>query len=161
MIDPRKCREELNELLRAEYDCAGRLGTLLGIEAEALHGRDIDAIEDIAGRKQALMQSFETLEARRQTLLECAGFGGTQPDVDGCIAWCDSSGQLARGWRLLLERIRRCQHQNRCNGAILESSRRHAQQALGLLRGQTPQPDLYTPTGSTVTDTLGRSLAKA
>jgi flagella synthesis protein FlgN len=161
MTDPRECREELNELLRAEYECAGRLGTLLGVEAEALQGRDIDAIEDVAARKHALMQTFESLETRRRDLLERAGFGGAQPDVDGCIAWCDGSGQLARGWRLLLERIRRCQHQNRRNGAVLESSRRHAQQALSLLRGQAPQPDLYTPTGSTATDTHGRSLAKA
>jgi flagellar biosynthesis protein FlgN len=161
MADPRECREELNELLRAEYDCAGRLGSLLGIETTALHGRDIEAIEALVGRKQALMQEFDSLETRRQALLERAGFGGPQPDVDACIAWCDSSGRLARGWRLLLDRIRDCQHRNRRNGAILESSRRHAQQALALLRGQSPQTDLYNPNGSTATDPLGRSLAKA
>lgn len=161
MIEPRQCREELNELLRAEYVCAGRLDALLGIEAAALQGRDIDAIEELAGRKQALMQEFESLESRRQTLLERAGFGGTQPDVEACIAWCDGSGKLARGWRQLLERIRGCQHQNRCNGAILDSSRRHAQQALALLRGQPPQTDLYNPNGSAASDSLGRSLAKA
>lgn len=161
MIDPRLCREELTALLRAEHDCAGRLGTLLGTETEALQGRDIDALEDITERKQSLMQTFDSLEARRLALLERAGFGGPQPDVDGCIAWCDDSGHLARGWQLLLERIRQCQHQNRCNGAILESSRRHAQQALALLRGQAPQTDLYTPSGSTAADNTGRSLAKA
>lgn len=162
MIDPRQCRLELNDLLRAEYDCASRLGTLLGIEAEALQGRDIDAIEALTGRKQALMQEFESLEAKRQVLLERAGFGGAAPaDMEGCIAWCDGSGQLARGWQLLLERIRGSQHQNRRNGAILESSRRHAQQALALLRGQAPQTDLYNPNGSTSADTPGRSLAKA
>lgn len=162
MTDPQKCREELNELLRAEYDCAGRLGALLGIEAEALNGRDIDTIETLVGRKQALMQEFESLETRRQALLEHAGFGGPQPDVEGCIAWCDGSGRLARGWRLLLERIRNCQHQNRRNGAVMESSRRHAQQALALLRGQSPQTDLYNPNGASASsDILGRSLAKA
>jgi flagellar biosynthesis/type III secretory pathway chaperone len=152
----------LNDLLRAEYDCAGRLGTLLGIEAAALQGRDIDAIEALVDRKQALIQEFESLEARRQSLLKRTGFGGAQPDVEGCIAWCDGSGKLARGWRLLLERIRGCQHQNRCNGAILESSRRHAQQALALLRGQSPHTGLYNPNGASAsTDILGRSLAKA
>lgn len=161
MTDPRQCREELNELLRAEYDCAGRLAALLGDETEALNGRDIDAVETLVGRKQTLMQEFEALEARRHALLERAGFGGAQPDIEACIAWCDGSGRLARGWRALLERIRDCQHRNRCNGAVLESSRRHAQQALALLRGQNPQPGLYTPHGASAADTLGRSLAKA
>lgn len=162
MTDPRQCRDELNELLRAEYDCAGRLAALLADEAAALNGRDIDAVEALVESKQVLMQEFEALEARRHALLGRAGFGGPQPDIDGCLAWCDGSGRLARGWRALLERIRDCQHRNRCNGAILESSRRHAQQALALLRGQSPQPGLYTPHGeSTAAGTLGRSLAKA
>ncbi|MFN2309367.1 MAG: flagella synthesis protein FlgN [Gammaproteobacteria bacterium] len=162
MIEPRACRERLNALLHAEYACAGQLVTLLETETAALQGRDIDALETLAADKQALMQHFESLEAQRQALLEQAGFGGSPADVEGCIAWCDGSGQLARGWHLLLERIRRSQHQNRCNGAILEASRRHAQQALAVLRGQAPHGDLYHANGCTTTDnTRGRSIAKA
>ena len=162
MNDRQHYRSQLHELLRAEFDCAGRLHAVLAAEADALVNRDVDTLERLVGDKQGLMQTFEDLELRKQQILEQTGFGGTEQHVEACIDWCDDSGQLKRGWHLLMERIRRCQHQNRINGATLDSSRRHAQQALAILRGQPVAAPLYNPAGATALNgDNGRSLAKA
>lgn len=162
MSERQQCRHRLNELLRAEYDCAGRLQSILQAEAEALVGRDLDALEQLVGEKHQLMQRFEQLDSDKQRLLQSHGHSGDQAGIEACIAWCDETGQLLRGWKALMERVRNCQQQNRVNGVSLDASRRHAQHALNILRGQSPLPDLYSPAGmSSQPGAAGRSLAKA
>lgn len=162
MTDRQHCLHQLHDLLRAEFDCAGRLQSALLVEADALLARDVDALERAVGEKHQLMQRLEQLDADKQRLLTSHGYGSDPAGVEACIAWCDASGHLLRGWHMLLERVRHCQQQNRVNGVTLESSRRHAQQVLNILRGQSPLPDLYKPTGMTVhSGDTGRSLAKA
>lgn len=162
MTDRQQCQHRLNELLRAEFDCAGRLQSTLLAEAEALLARDADALEHAVGEKHRLMQRLEQLDADKRQLLESHGFGNDPAGVEACIAWCDDTGHLLRGWNSLLERVRHCQQQNRVNGVTLESSRRHAQHVLNILRGQSPPPELYNPTGMTAhPGDVGRSLAKA
>ncbi|MBI5042214.1 MAG: flagellar protein FlgN [Gammaproteobacteria bacterium] len=161
MNDRQHYRNQLHDLLRTQFDCAGRLHTVLTAEAEALTNRDVDSLERLVGDKHGLIQTFEALELRKRHILDQTGFGADQ-DVEACIDWCDDSGQLRRGWHLLLERINRCQRQNRINGATLDSSRRHAQQALAILRGQPIAAQLYNPAGATtLNEDSGRSLAKA
>lgn len=156
------CRQRLHELLRAQYDCAGRLLTVLQAEAEALLNRDVESLGKLVNEKHQLVARFEQLDADTQRLLDAHRDGGGCKDITGCIAWCDDSGQLLRGWKALLDRIARCQQQNRVNGATLDSSRRHAQQALSVLRELAPAPDLYSPAGVTAQPGVaGRSLAKA
>ena len=162
MRDLQQCRLRLNELLRAEYECAGRLQSVLLTEAEALEGRDLDALEQLVGEKHQLMQRFEQLDSDKLRLLQSQGYDGDQAGIEACIAWCDETGQLLRGWRSLMERLRNCQQQNRVNGITLDASRRHAQHALNLLRGESSLPDLYSPAGITSQPgAAGRSLAKA
>lgn len=157
-----QCRHRLNELLRAQYTCAGQLQSVLQAETEALLTRNLDELEHLIGEKQRLTQQLEHLAADQQRLLGEYGHGGDPAGIEACIAWCDDTGLLLRGWKALLERIRNCQQQNRVNGVALESSRRHAQHVLGILRGQAPLPDLYSAAGTTAqAGTAGRSLAKA
>lgn len=156
------CRQRLNELLRAEYDCAGQLLTVLQAEADALLKRDLESLEKLVGEKHQLMARFEQLDGDTQRLLDAHGDQGGHKDITACITWCDDSGQLLRGWTALLDRVARCQQQNRVNGATLDSSRRYAQQALSVLRELAPATDLYNPAGVTAqAGVAGRSLAKA
>ncbi len=135
---------------------------VLAAETEALTQRDVDALERLVGDKHDLMQSFEALELRKQQILDHVGFGDAARGIEACLDWCDDHGQLRRGWQLLLDRLAQCQNQNRINGATLDSSRRYAQQALSILRGESAPVSLYNPTGaSTSGHDSGRSLAKA
>ena len=162
MTDRDTCRTELHDLLHAEYACAGQLNALLSAEAEALITRDVDALECLVTGKHNLVLELGRLEDRMQQLLQSAGFGSERADVEACLNWCDDKGRLMKGWKLLLDRIQRAQHQNRINGATLESTRSHAQQALAVLRGQSPESPLYNTSGSTGANQLaGRPLAKA
>ncbi len=162
MDERQHCRQQLHDLLHAEYDCAGKLQTLLAEEATALTKRDADALEQLVLDKNALLQQLETLQHSKQAVLSRAGYGHTAADIETCLDWCDERGQLQRGWQLLLERLAHCQHANRINGATLESSRRYAQQALSLLRGAAIPVSLYDPNGSSnAGHDNGRSLAKA
>lgn len=152
----------MHDLLRAEYDCAGKLLAILSAETEALISRDLEALEHLVGSKHDLMQRFEALELRKQQLLEQSGFGSASQGIEACLDWCDERGQLQRGWRLLLDRLAHCQQHNRSNGATLDSSRRFAQQALSILRGESAPVSLYNPTGaSSSSHDGGRCLAKA
>ncbi len=162
MIDRQTCHTDLHDLLHAEYVCAGQLNALLSAEADALIARDVNTLEQLVKDKQNLVLTFGQLEDRLQQLLQSAGFGAQRTDIEACLKWCDNNGRLQKGWRLLLERIQLAQQKNRVNGATLESTRSHAQQALALLRGQSPESPLYNPTGNTgVNHLAGRTLAKA
>lgn len=162
MHDPLQCRQQLNDLLHAEYDCAGQLQSVLTAEASALVDRDINALEALVREKNTLLQTLETLELRKKQVLEQAGLSSAPNQIEASIDDCDERGQLKRGWHLLLQRLARCQQQNRANGATLDSSRRYTQQALSILRGQTVPVALYDPRGSnTSSHDSGRPLAKA
>lgn len=162
MSERPRCRQRLHELLRTQYDCAGQLLSVLQSEAEALINRDLDLLQTLAAEKQRLTVHLDQSDADMQRLLQDHGYGNQRSNVTDCIAWCDDSGQLLRGWNALMDRVARCQQQNRSNGVLLDSSRRHAQQVLSILRGSAPAPDLYNPTGHTAQPGIaGRSLAKA
>ncbi|MFZ5620692.1 MAG: flagella synthesis protein FlgN [Pseudomonadota bacterium] len=162
MPDRSQCHDQLHLLLSEELQCAVRLESLLTAEGEALTGRDIEPVERLVRDKQTLLQEFEALEARRHELVAAAGFAPDRAGLEACIAHCDSRGRLAHIWSELMARIRRCQHLNRRNGAVVDISRRHVQQTLTLLRGQSPATPLYSPAGSTTgTGIPGRTLAKA
>lgn len=162
MSDRQQCRQRLNDLLRAEYECAGRLLAVLEAEADALLKRDLDGLEKLVEEKHRLMVGFDRFDADTRRLLADYDHAEGRSDIRGCINWCDDSGQLLRGWKALMDRVARCQQQNRVNGITLDSSRRHAQHALNILRGLPSAPDLYSAAGLTAQPgDSGRSLAKA
>lgn len=161
-LDRQQCRGRLNELLSAEYTCAGLLQSVLQAEAQALLARDLDELGRLVSEKHRLILQFEQLDADRRHLLGEFGHENDPAGVEAFIAWCDDTGHLVRGWKSLLERLRDCQQLNRVNGVTLESSRRHAQNILGILRGHPALPDLYSPTGTSAQPAIAsRSLAKA
>lgn len=158
-ISREQCRTQLLATFQAELTCAARLQNLLAQETEALEARDSVAMECLIADKHTIMQDFERLETQRGEILKTAGFADHQ--IDLCISRCDRDGQLKLVWQQLLDRVRDCQHSNRKIGATVEVSRRYVQQALGVLRGQSPQADLYTASGASntpfaATRTLGK-----
>lgn len=155
------CRRALGPLLQREFDDSVRLLEVLGNEQTALGSRNVGAIEALTRDKQTQLAQIEQTARERTAITQSAGFA---PDGDGMRAllrWCDNDGSLTRAWKQLLNQARRCRDQNLVNGALIETSRRHTRQALGILRGTTVEDAIYNPHGATAPGVDSRSLAKA
>lgn len=154
----------LGSCLRQEIDAASGLLDLLRQENAVLTDGDPAAIEEVGRSKQDALDSLEALGRQRTEMVAAAGPGIDPQDIEGLIRRCDPAGRtnLPELWEQLLELAAECQRLNMVNGAIIQSSSRFAQQALGLLRGQSPAAGLeYGPDGSTHQPLGSSSLAKA
>ncbi|MGA7800110.1 MAG: flagellar protein FlgN [Gammaproteobacteria bacterium] len=155
------CRQ-MAPLVEAELACSDALLATLGSEREALAGGDPARIQAEAISKSEQVERLETLERQRARLMREAGFEPSEPaQMEACLRLCGPPERLMATWQSVLERMRRCQAENRVNGGIIELSRRHAQRALHVLRGEVADSDVYQPSGAMASPNGGRPLGKA
>lgn len=154
-------RQRLAELLRQEQNSAQRLHSELERQHEGLASSQPELIEASAHATQQHVQALAALEKQRNALAARLGYSGDNDGMEQLIRWCDYDGTLAQQWRKLLEMARRCRDSNQVNGAVVDINRRRIRQALGILRGQLSDAELYGRSGQTASDTLSRPLAKA
>lgn len=137
---------EFNRLLAREVKAAGHLLRLLEDEFEALQGRDPERLLAAVAAKERCARSLERLTRRHRSLLDSGPAGDPARET------------LGRELQRLAEA---CRRQNAANGRLVEARRRHAEQALAILRGQPPEPGGYDPRGRPVHRPEPRSLSKA
>lgn len=154
-------RQRLADLLQQEQTGTVRLLTELERQQQSLGGAQPELIEASAHATQQHLQSLEALEKKRNALAARLGYSGDNDGMEQLIRWCDYDGTLAQQWRKLLEMARRCRDCNQINGSVVDINLRRVRQALGILRGQQSEAELYGRSGQTATDTLSRPLAKA
>lgn len=153
---------QMAPLLEAELACGETLIDRLFSEREALTIGDIARIQNEAAAKSEQVERLEDLERQRVSLVQEAGFDPTDPShMEACLKSCDPPGHLLATWSSVLGHMDRCQKENRINGAIIELSRRYAERALHVLRGSSPDPDVYQASGSLESRKGGRALGKA
>jgi len=150
----------LETTLTQEVECTRQLLDCLEAERTALIARDMDTLEVTTRDKLDCSRKLEELEARRESLVQSLGFGNTPDSVRQCFKSLPCAGQLLRLWQQILDNIEACKAGNLANGGILESSRRHVEQALSILRGQTGAPAVYAPDGETRAALGQRELGK-
>lgn len=152
----------LTPILRKIAQHLSRLEQTLAREYAALSENDLDTIVRAAEEKIRLFGLIEELEQARHAALQQAG---VDPDDTDAASWLQRNPALGEtlvsDWQQVRELTRKCHHQNRINGIILEKTRRRTEQALSILKGQTPQPGTYTARGETERGTTRHSLAKA
>jgi len=117
----------LGETLRAEIDAAAALLATIAEERAALAQRDEDILMRAVSAKQARLEELQRLARVRADALRAGGArelgAHNHPEL---AALYDE-----------LERVgARCLHENRVNGALVESGRRQTEQLLTLLAGQ-------------------------
>ncbi|MEJ2687888.1 MAG: flagellar protein FlgN [Gammaproteobacteria bacterium] len=152
----------ISPLMEAELACSDALLASLVSEREALAAGDAARIQSEATAKAEKVERLETLERQRTDLVRQAGYEPSDPSqMEACLRACDPPGTLARTWSSVLERMRRCQAENLVNGGIIELSRRHAERALHVLRGEAPDPDVYQSSGNMASANGRRPLGKA
>ena len=135
--------QQTEALLEAHEAAVDRLTEVLEQETEALAGRDLERMAEVAQRKLACFAELEQLDGDRRTLLARARQPDTAAGMQALLAGIDRSGRLRERWRALLARLEACRHRNRANGAQVETGRRHVEDALAILCGRQPGPLTY------------------
>lgn len=151
---------QLAKLLDREIASAKTLLDTLQQETEAL-GRDPQALEDAALRKQELVAGMEQLHRQRCELLARNGCAPSRSGLEQFVARFDLGGRLQQRWQRLLELTERCRDNNLSNGAAVELGRMQLRQALAILHGQSPQTVTYDASGESQAAGGSRVLAKA
>ena len=151
---------QLAKLMDQEIEAAGTLLEALQAETQAL-GRDPEALEQAALRKQALVTGMEALHQQRCDLLQRAGCTPSRSGLEQFLGKFDVGNRLQRRWQRLLELTESCRDANLSNGAAVELSRLHLRQALAIMHGQSPQTVTYGASGESQAAGTSRVLAKA
>lgn len=162
------CVNALRNAVVEQCSVAARLLAALDSEKRALAGRDAQALEDAAGRKQAALAAIEGLERERRKLAQALGYGVSAQDMTQLIARVivefpntRAVTELSAGWADLGSTLRRCRDTNATNGRVVASLQRRVQQALNLLRGGRGEVATYGRTGSTqLAGASARALAR-
>ncbi len=154
-------RQRLADLLQQEQIATRSLLSELERQQQCLAGAQPELIEAGAHASQQHLQALEALEKKRHALAARLGYSGDNNGMEQLIRWCDYDSTLAQLWRKLLEMARRCRDCNQINGTVVDINLRRVRQALGILRGQFSEAELYGRSGQTATNTLSRPLAKA
>ncbi|HKJ09228.1 MAG TPA: flagellar protein FlgN [Gammaproteobacteria bacterium] len=161
-MDPTPLFRRMSPLVEAELACSDALLASLTSEREALATGDVARIQSEATAKAEHVERLETLERQRTELVRQAGYEPSDPSqMEACLHACDPPGTLVETWLSVLERMRRCQAENLINGGIIELSRRNAERALHVLRGEAPDPDVYQSSGNMASANGRRPLGKA
>lgn len=160
-MDRLEYRQRLIDLLQQEHRGASVLLTELEQQQLSLAALQVERIEASAQASFTCMQELETLEKKRNALAARLGFAADHDGMERLLRWCDYDGSLGILWRKLLDLARRCRDCNQVNGTVVDINRRRVRQALGILRGQAAEADLYGRSGQTAADPLSRPLAKA
>ncbi|HED18729.1 MAG TPA: flagellar protein FlgN [Gammaproteobacteria bacterium] len=155
-----KTQHPLEKVLAQEVQCTGRLLECLEAERSALTRRDLELLEKTTQGKIQYTRQLEELETQRETLVAELGFASGANALLDCFKSLPEADNFIGLWKQVLENTQACQAGNLTNGGVLESSRRHVEQALSILRGQPGTPSLYDPNGDTSANLGQRELGK-
>ncbi len=159
-MNPAEHIQLMGVTLQHELQAVSRLMELLLQEHAALAAQDADALEKTAHAKQQQLSKIESWEQERNQLLTRAGHPATQAGMEQYLD-AHNNPQLTRLWQQLLGLSGKCHHQNQVNGGIVETGRQHIQRALAILRGVSPDAELYGPAGKTHSMHLPNTLTTA
>ena len=138
------------DLIQNEIKAAESLLSTLKKEFEALNKPTTpEEITSFATQKEQQLRIMENASQQRISQI---------PAADPQLA----TEPLKSLWQKLLTLAKNCHHQNQLNGGIINTTKRHVEQATAILHGKQPSSELrYGSTGETVSENQRRSLAKA
>lgn len=153
-------QESLEAILEQEVQCTELLLQTLSEERAALAERDMAVLQLTTDKKIKHYQDLEKLDAQREQIVTKLGFSTDRTGINQCFESLPGKERLTEIWLQVMTNIEACKTSNLVNGGILESGRRHVEQALGILRGQGGAPGLYTPSGVTAANLGHRKLGE-
>jgi flagellar biosynthesis/type III secretory pathway chaperone len=129
--------ENIADVLRQMQAALQQLSGLLDDEFEMLATRDPQGITELALQKQHLCETLEQLEKNRAGLLN---------DPATQDAW----ERLNEVWSEITNLAADAQKKNTVNGIIADNGRRHTQQIINVLHGNSNELLTYGASGATV-----------
>ena len=152
--------QELRSIFDSQITAATQLLELLKKEHDAVADQNADDIEQLLNAKQAQIECLETLTTKQDRLLVEAGFNPSRSTTEKFLIQHDTGGsfELINLWHRLSDVVMQCRDQNQRNGRLVTLRRRKTEQALNILRGQSPDSQSYGPDGTAVSGTASRPL---
>ena len=150
-------------LLQEIVNYLQQLLVALNKEHKALVDKNIDSIQSISEEKIVLMEHLEDLDKERRNLLDNAGLDITSTGVGDFIQNSNSprAPQIKALWNEISNISKQCDKQNNINGIIIESNKRHTENALSILQGKPQNTELYSKNGESIKSSRQQTLIRA
>jgi len=158
--DPQSTAAMLATLARATEALEPELAELEGVlasEAEALKAGGGEALLQVVGRKQTIVQRLEA-GLREQGIAPL--LANLAPPAGGASTAFDDALRAQPFWQAFIERLVRCQNLNQAAGSIIVMAARHTRIGLQLL-GHDTQAPAYDAAGRSGPAPTTRNLARA
>jgi len=161
-VDPAQA-QSLLKILEQDSNLSTHLVSLLKEERESLELRQFKTYSDILARKQRTLVDLESTDVQRRTLMQAMGFSG---DNEGFLAFLKLipyqwQKKFTLLWDQLTTSLQQCDSLNKINGKILLHSQIAIDRLMGLIKGQSPQQNIYTKSGRAGSLESNRCLAMA
>jgi flagella synthesis protein FlgN len=132
----------------AEADAVARFVELLLLERDMLSGGDIDNLDSLIQRKNAVAAELQALAEQRNTLLADRGFAADRIGVEAWLAVSPLSKTAHQhAWSRVLLLAKEARQLNQLNGELIRVRMHHNSQALETLLAASRQPNLYGSDG--------------
>jgi flagella synthesis protein FlgN len=155
--------DAVRELIDSDLQHAGELLSLLHEEKGLLEKRDGEALKILVENKLTLLRRMEANDATRSSLLRAAGYPGDLSQWPQLLEELSQRGNSAldASWSRLKTTLQKCEELSEVNAKIVKRTQQSVGRLLGILRGQTDAPALYSQSGQTRTHSDNRSITQA
>jgi len=155
--------DKLSPLLEEITSYLNQLLEALHSEYQILTSNNLDLINEVSQNKILLMEHLEDLNKERLSILKTAGI---ESDSRSMESFFDNHPEqqialLKKTWHQISKLTTDCEKQNNLNGMIIESNKRHTENALSVLQGKQQGTELYTKKGSTIKSQNKQTLVRA
>jgi len=150
----------LLQLITDDFAPAQHLLELLKTESLALHGRDMQLLEDILAQKQALIILLEQHGRKRSEILASLNLPINRLGLEQLASQSTIGDQLISQSDALTQLLSDCQQTNELNGRSIQVQQATTANQLKILTGGEP-PALYDARGSTAKLAKPRPLSQA
>ncbi|MBK5355516.1 flagellar protein FlgN [Pseudomonas sp. TH41] len=150
----------LLQLITDDFAPAQQLLELLQAESLALHGREMQLLEEILAQKQALIILLEQHGRKRSEILASLNLPTNRNGLEQLASHSSIGDQLLEQSDVLTQMLAQCQAINVNNGQSILVQQAATANQLKILTGGEP-PALYDARGSTSKLAMPRPLSQA
>ncbi|CAI8761855.1 flagella synthesis protein FlgN [Pseudomonas sp. IT-P253] len=150
----------LLQLITDDFAPLQQLMELLQTESLALHGREMQLLEEILAQKQALIILLEQHGRKRSEILASLNLPTNRDGLEQLASQSSIGDQLLEQSDALMQMLAQCQAINVNNGQSIQVQQASTANQLKILTGGEP-PALYDARGSTSKLAMPRPLSQA